>query len=218
MTGRGRGRGGRAAVTRSANLPPPNQPPPNPATSRATRSTTAATTRTNGKKQTVPEEEAPPTTKPPKNPKKVRTTLSSEHFLTIARQTIETVHNTPIPSTSLPVDYHNSPFVYYPSPSAPFQHHAPTDALRQPTSFSSHWTRAEHWPSNLGPSHITALSSIHPPPYQAPPYQAPPYQAPPSRNPSAVVVIDADDFSDGEGTEVGEDNDGEGDEPNAVQV
>jgi len=46
----------------------------------------------------------------------------------------------------------------------------------------------------------------------------PPYQHPVPRD-SSVVIIDADDFSDGEGTEVGDDNDCEAaDESTSIQV
>ena len=214
MPAPGKTRGGRSAAPVRSNLPPPTpgQPPPNPGTtSRVTRSTAV---RTNSRKRTVPDEEVPPTAaKPPKNQKKVGPTLLTMRVLTGLLQaiSIDSVHN--IPSTAFfPPTYPtaNSPHVYFPPSPMASVNHVQYNAPRPPAKSPHHWPYAEQWAPQTSASNTMVPPISHPPPYQHP-----------APRDSSIVVIDADNFSDGadgDGTEVGDDNDCEADEPTSIQV
>ena len=140
-------------------------------------------------------------------------------MLTTPQQNTETVNTAPS-TPSFSNDYHayNSPFVY--TSSGPLANHAPgpapqiirTDSLRLRPA--PHWAYPQQWTSqNQASSQLTASSlavydRTHPPPYQSPP----PHASPP-------IVVDVDEFSDGEEPEVdlAEEHDGDADDT-TVQV
>ena len=127
------------------------------------------------------------------------------------------VHTIPSPSTfANPQQVYNPHPVYNsPGPSQlPLIYSANLDSSTHTNHPPHRWTHSQNW----APTHDTSPHPVPPGPLISSP-QPPPYHTSQSHG-SQVVVIDADDFSDGEEVELeaAEDFSGEKDESHAIQV